>query len=186
MKLVETAIPDIMVFEPRVFEDERGCFFESYRQNFFDKHAGKTVFVQDNESFSGFGVLRGLHYQKPPCMQGKLVRVVRGKVLDVAVDIRKDSPHFGKHVAQVLSGENKRMMWIPRGFAHGFVVLSEKALFSYKCDSYYSPDHDAGVAWNDPQLAIDWMLPAEDIQVSEKDKRLPKFSEITPVISSQK
>lgn len=186
MKYTATAIPGVLVFEPRVFGDERGYFFESFRQDVFEKHAGRATFVQDNESLSGYGILRGLHYQKPPLMQGKLVRVVRGKVLDVAVDIRKSSPTFGKHVSQILSDENKQMMWIPRGFAHGFVVLSESAIFSYKCDNYYSPDHDTGIIWRDSELGIDWMLPVEDIQVSEKDERLPKFSEITPVISSQK
>ena len=178
MQVTATAIPEVVVFEPRVFGDERGYFFESFRQDIFEKHAGKVTFVQDNESFSKYGILRGLHYQKSPVVQGKLVRVVRGKVLDVAVDIRKDSPTFGKHVSRMLSDENKQMMWIPRGFAHGFVVLSEQAILSYKCDNYYSSDHDAGIFWNDPELGIDWRLPAGDIRVSEKDSRQPKFSEI--------
>lgn len=178
MKVFETAIPGVLVFEPRVFGDERGYFFESFRQDVFEEHAGRTAFVQDNESFSEYGILRGLHYQKQPCTQGKLVRVVQGRVLDVAVDIRKGSPTFGKHVSRILSGENKQMMWVPRGFAHGFVVLSEHALFSYKCDSYYSPDHDAGIIWNDPELEIDYMLPAEGIRVSEKDSRQPLLKDI--------
>ena len=178
MKVFETAIFGVLVFEPRVFGDERGYFFESFRQDVFEEQAGRTAFVQDNESFSEYGILRGLHYQKQPCMQGKLVRVVQGKVLDVAVDIRKGSPTFGQHVSRILSDENKQMMWIPHGFAHGFVVLSERALFSYKCDNYYSPDHDAGVIWNDPELGIDWMLPSGDIRVSEKDSRQPLLKDI--------
>ena len=186
MQVTATAIPDVLIFEPRVIGDERGYFLESFRKNVFEEHAGKVTFVQDNESFSKYGILRGLHYQRPPFMQGKLVRVIRGKVLDVAVDIRKDSPTFRQHISRILSDENRLMMWIPRGFAHGFVVLSEHALFSYKCDNYYSPEHDTGILWNDPDLGIDWMLPVEDIRVSEKDGRLPKLSEITPVISSQK
>ncbi len=186
MKYTATAIPGVLVFEPLVFGDERGYFFESFRQDIFEKHAGRVTFVQDNESFSGYGILRGLHYQKPPFMQGKLVRIVRGKVLDVAVDIRKDSPTCGKHVSRILSDENKQIMWIPRGFAHGFVVLSEQAIFAYRCDNYYSPEHDAGILWSDPALGIDWMLPAGDIRVSEKDSRQPMLSAITPVISRQR
>lgn len=178
MQVTATAIPDVLIFEPRVIGDERGYFFESFRKNVFEEHAGKVTFVQDNESFSKCGILRGLHYQRPPFMQGKLVRVVRGKVLDVAVDIRKDSPTFGQHVSGILSDESRLMMWIPRGFAHGFVVLSEQAIFSYKCDNYYSPEHDAGILWNDPDLGIDWMLPVEDIRVSEKDEWLPLLKDI--------
>ena len=178
MRIINTTIPDVLVFEPKVYGDDRGYFFESYRQNVFEEHAGKTSFVQDNESFSGYGILRGLHYQRPPEAQGKLVRVVKGKVLDVAVDIRKGSPTFGKHVKQVLSEENKRLMWVPRGFAHGFVVLSEHAIFCYKCDNYYSPDHDAGILWNDPHLGIDWGVSPEHIRVSEKDRRLPFLKDI--------
>ena len=181
MHAKETVLPGVILFEPRVFSDTRGYFFESFRQDMFNRHAGETMFVQDNESYSEYGVLRGLHYQKPPFTQGKLVRVVRGEVLDLAVDIRRDSPTFGRYVAQVLSGENRRIMWVPRGFAHGFVVLSEEALFAYKCDNYYSAEHDAGVYWNDPSLGIDWMLPAGDIRVSEKDAGLPKILDIEPL-----
>lgn len=177
MKHTTTAIPEILVFEPRVFGDERGYFFESFRQDIFEKHAGRVTFVQDNESFSEYGIVRGLHYQKPPLAQGKLVRVVKGKVLDVAVDIREGSPTFGAHVSRMLSDENKQMMWIPRGFAHGFVVLSEQAIFSYKCDNYYSSDHDAGILWNDPDIRIDWGIAEEQVQVSEKDANQPFFKD---------
>jgi dTDP-4-dehydrorhamnose 3,5-epimerase len=178
MNVLPAALPEVKIFEPRVFGDERGYFFESYRQDVFEQHAGKVTFVQDNESFSRYGVLRGLHYQKPPFVQGKLVRVVQGRVLDVAVDVRKGSRTFGRHVAELLSDQNRRMMWIPPGFAHGFIVMSETALFSYKCDNYYSPAHDAGIIWNDPQVGIDWQLPAETVQVSEKDSRQPFLSAI--------
>ena len=171
-------MPEVIVFEPRVFTDARGYFFESFRQDMFDRHVGGTFFVQDNESYSGYGVLRGLHYQKVPFSQGKLARVVHGEVLDVAVDIRKGSPTFGCHVAELLSAENKRMMWIPRGFAHGFVVLSKEAIFVYKCDNYYSHAHEAGVLWSDSGIRIDWKIPLEDIRVSEKDAGLPGISEI--------
>lgn len=177
MDIHETALPEVLVFEPRVFGDERGYFFESFRQDIFEKHVGKVTFVQDNESFSGYGILRGLHYQKPPLMQGKLVRVVKGRVLDVAVDIRKESPTFGAHVSHILSDENRQMMWIPRGFAHGFVVLSEQAIFSYKCDNYYSPEHEAGILWNDPELAIDWGIAEDKIRVSAKDTGQPFFKD---------
>ena len=186
MKYTATTIPEVLVFEPCVFGDERGYFFESFRQDVFEEHAGKVIFVQDNESFSEYGILRGLHFQKPPFMQAKLVRVVKGKVLDVAVDIRKDSPTFGQHVSRILSDENRLMMWIPHGFAHGFVVLSGQTIFSYKCDNYYSPEHDAGILWNDPDLGIDWMLPCEDIRVSEKDSRQPRFAQITPLVTGNK
>lgn len=178
MNVTATEIPEVVLFEPRVFRDERGYFFESYRQDIFGRHAGAVAFVQDNESFSGFGVLRGLHYQKPPFTQGKLVRVVQGEVLDVAVDIRRGSPTFGQHAARVLNSENRRAMWVPRGFAHGFAVLSDTAVFAYKCDNYYSAEHDAGILWSDSALGIDWKLPPEDIRVSEKDAALPGISEI--------
>ncbi|NTV05249.1 MAG: dTDP-4-dehydrorhamnose 3,5-epimerase [Chlorobiaceae bacterium] len=178
MNVIDTALPDVLIFEPRVFGDERGYFFESFRQDVFQKHAGQVTFLQDNESFSRYGVLRGLHYQKPPYMQGKLVRVIQGTVLDVALDIRKDSLTFGHHVAEILSDQNKRMMWVPPGFAHGFAVLSESALFSYKCDNYYSSEYEAGVKWSDPQIGIDWLLPKDDIRVSEKDAKQPYFRDI--------
>lgn len=157
--------------QPRIFADERGYFFESFSQRNFEEQVCKTVFVQDNESKSCYGVLRGLHFQKMPYAQSKLVRVVKGKVLDVAVDIRKGSPTFGKHVAVELSEENKRQFFIPRGFAHGFVVLSEEAIFQYKCDNLYAPESEGALAWDDPDLGIDWQIPAEKIILSEKDKR---------------
>lgn len=175
MNVIETCLPDVLLFEPRVFGDARGYFFESFRLDIFERHAGKRVFVQDNESFSRRGVLRGLHCQKPPFTQGKLVRVVSGRVLDVAVDIRNGSPTFGQHVAEELSGENRRMMWIPPGFAHGFLVLSETALFSYKCDAYYAPESEVGIAWNDPDLGIDWGLPSGEVSLSPKDLLLPRL-----------
>jgi dTDP-4-dehydrorhamnose 3,5-epimerase len=175
MNVITTSLQGVLLFDPDVFGDERGYFFESFRQDVFDLHAGRTLFVQDNESFSRYGVLRGLHYQKPPYAQGKLVRVVRGSVLDVAVDIRRGSPTFGQHVAELLSGDNRRMMWIPPGFAHGFVVLSETAIFSYKCTGYYAPAHEAGILWSDPAIGIDWRVPCSDVSVSEKDSRQPLF-----------
>lgn len=162
-----------MLIEPTVFGDERGYFFESFSQKEFQEKVCHTVFVQDNESKSKYGVLRGLHFQKPPFEQAKLVRVVRGKVLDVAVDIRRDSPSFGRHVSTVLSEENKRQLFIPRGFAHGFAVLSEEVIFQYKCDNYYAPPYEGAILWNDPQLNIDWKLPADAILLSEKDKKNP-------------
>ncbi|MBN1928653.1 MAG: dTDP-4-dehydrorhamnose 3,5-epimerase [Chlorobiaceae bacterium] len=181
MHIIETSLPEVLVFEPKVFGDDRGWFFESFRQDLFEQHAGCHRFVQDNESFSRHGVIRGLHYQKPPHAQGKLVRVSRGEVLDVAVDIRKGSPNFGRHTAQVLSESNRRMMWIPPGFAHGFAVLSESAVFSYKCTDYYAPSHDAGVRWNDPSIGIDWRLPESETSLSDKDLRQPMLHEIEPV-----
>jgi dTDP-4-dehydrorhamnose 3,5-epimerase len=182
MQIIQTTIPEVIVFEPKVFGDERGWFFESFRQDIFEQHAGQRQFVQDNESFSRYGVVRGLHYQKPPFTQGKLVRVIQGEVLDVAVDIRKGSPTFGCHEAQLLNDRNRRMMWIPPGFAHGFAVLSETAHFSYKCDAYYAPSHDAGVRWNDPALGIDWGLPEAEVNLSEKDRHQPMLSEIEGLV----
>ena len=159
MKVTATAIPDVLVIEPRVFGDERGFFFESFNQQAFDEAVGsKIVFVQDNHSKSAKNVLRGLHYQLPPKAQGKLVRVVQGEVFDVAVDIRKESPTFGKWVGEVLSAENKKQMWIPPGFAHGFLTLSETAEFLYKTTDYYAPEHERCIRWNDPQLAVAWPL----------------------------
>lgn len=171
MNVIKTHIEGVLILEPKIFIDERGYFFESFSQRLFEERATKTVFVQDNESQSRYGVLRGLHYQLPPYEQAKLVRVVSGKVLDVAVDIRPQSPTFGQHVAVELSDENKRQFFIPHGFAHGFAVLSETAVFQYKCDNYYAPDHEGGILWNDPWLAIDWRLPEKDIILSEKDKK---------------
>ena len=172
MNIITSEIEGLLILEPKVFGDERGYFFESFSQREFEEKVCKTVFVQDNESKSGYGVLRGLHFQKPPFEQAKLVRVVKGKVLDVAVDIREDSPTFGKHVSVELSEENKRQMFVPRGFAHGFVVLSEEAIFQYKCDNYYMPQAEGGILWNDPVLNIDWKIPMEDVILSEKDKKL--------------
>ena len=171
MKITTTAIEGVVILEPEVFGDERGYFFESFSQREFEEKVCKTTFVQDNESSSRYGVLRGLHFQKPPHAQAKLVRVVKGKVLDIAVDIRKGSPTFGHHVSTELSGENKRQLFIPRGFAHGFAVLSDEVVFQYKCDNYYVPHSEGGILWNDPALGIDWKLPEEDVILSEKDKK---------------
>ncbi|TNJ34124.1 dTDP-4-dehydrorhamnose 3,5-epimerase [Prosthecochloris vibrioformis] len=181
MQCTPTAISDVLVFQPKVFGDSRGYFLETFRKDIFQAHAGQVEFVQDNESKSSYGVLRGLHYQKPPYTQGKLVRVISGTVLDVAVDIRKESPTYGQHVSQVLDGEKKNMMWVPRGFAHGFVVLSQEAVFSYKCDNYYAPDYDAGLRWNDPILNIDWKIGQQDVELSEKDAKQPFINEIEPL-----
>jgi len=176
MHVIATSIPDVLIFEPKVFGDERGYFLETFRQDVVEKHIGKVNFVQDNESKSLYGVLRGLHFQKPPFTQSKLVRVVSGRVLDVAVDLRQGSPWYGKHVAAELDSAKKSMMWIPKGFAHGFLVLSEEAVFSYKCDNYYAPEYDGGIIWNDEAVAIDWPLPAEAVRVSSKDSALPGLS----------
>lgn len=176
MKVIKTEIEGVVILEPKVFSDERGYFFESFSQKEFEEKVCKTTFIQDNESKSTYGVLRGLHFQKMPYAQSKLVRVVKGSVLDVAVDIRKGSPTFGKHVATVLSEENKMQFFVPRGFAHGFVVLSDEAIFQYKCDNYYAPKSEGGIMWNDPALNIDWQIPTEDIILSEKDKKNPLLS----------
>lgn len=178
MKVTKTKIPDVLIFEPTVFGDHRGYFMETFRLDEIKKYIGDVNFVQDNESLSRFGVLRGLHFQRPPFTQSKLVRVLQGEVLDIAVDIRIGSPTYGEHVAVLLSGENKKQLWVPQGFAHGFAVLSETALFNYKCDNYYSPTHDGGINWDDPTLAIDWQLELKDIQLSEKDKSQAAFEEI--------
>lgn len=175
MKISDCEIPVIKLIEPQVIGDARGYFVESYRHDKFTQAIGETNFVQENESFSTRGVLRGLHFQKPPMSQGKLVRVIRGEVLDIAVDIRHGSPWYGKHVAMKLSGENKRQMWIPSGFAHGYVVLSPEAIFAYKCDNYYSLDHEAGIRYDDPLLKIDWLLDRSRITVSDKDMRHDGF-----------
>ena len=177
MHVAATAIPEVLIFEPRVFGDERGYFFESFRKDFFHEHVGEFDFVQDNQSKSGYGVLRGLHFQKPPYTQSKLVRVLSGSVLDVAVDIREGSPWFGQHVAVKLNSVQNNMLWVPRGFAHGFVVLSDEAVFSYKCDNYYVPEYDAGIRWNDPDLGIDWGVPEDKVQVSAKDAVQPFFKD---------
>lgn len=178
MNVIKTDIEGLVVIEPKVFGDSRGYFFESYNSKAFEEAVGDVTFVQDNESMSSYGVVRGLHYQKPPHAQAKLVRVVKGKVLDVAVDLRKDSPTFGRHVAVELSEENHRQLFIPRGFAHGFSVLSDEAVFQYKCDNYYAPHSEGAIAWDDPDLAIDWRIPAEMAILSEKDRNHPMFKDI--------
>lgn len=177
MNLIKTAIEGVVILEPRLFRDERGYFFESFSQREFEEKVGNVHFVQDNESRSVYGVIRGLHYQLPPYGQAKLVRVVKGNVLDVNVDLRKGSPTFGKHVAVELSGENKRQLFIPRGFAHGFAVLSTEVIFQYKCDNYYAPGREGGIRFDDPELGIDWRIPPEDRLYSEKDKQLKSFRE---------
>jgi len=172
MNILKTEIDGVLILEPRVFEDSRGYFFESFNLANYSAIC-KAPFVQDNESKSSYGVVRGLHYQKPPYCQSKLVRVVSGTVLDVAVDIRKGSPTFGQHVAVELSGENKRQLYIPRGFAHGFSVLSETAVFQYKCDNFYAPQYEGALFWNDPQLGIDWKIPADKVILAAKDTTHP-------------
>jgi dTDP-4-dehydrorhamnose 3,5-epimerase len=178
MKVIQTDIPDVVMFQPRVFGDTRGYFCETFRQDVFEKYIGSVNFVQDNESMSSYGVLRGLHFQKPPYTQSKLVRAVKGKVLDVVVDIRIGSPTYGQYVSVELSEENRNMLWSPKGFAHGYCVLSETAIFSYKVDAFYAPDYDAGMQWNDPEINIDWKIPSVDIKLSEKDKSHPSFQEV--------
>ena len=173
MKFVKTEIPEVVIIEPKVFGDDRGYFMETYRKDLFDKNVRKVEFIQDNESKSKRGVLRGLHYQLPPFAQSKLVRVIKGSVIDVAVDIRKGSPTFGKYVAVELSEENKRQLFIPRGFAHGFLVTSAEAIFVYKVDNYYSPECDRSIRFDDPEIGIDWAFPKDEILVSEKDKNAP-------------
>ena len=178
MKFIETKISDLIIIEPTVFGDARGYFLESYNQKKFEEVVGKTSFVQDNESKSSKGVMRGLHFQKPPFEQAKLVRCIEGEVLDVAVDIRKKSKTYGKYVSVILSGENKRQLFVPRGFAHGFSVLSETAIFAYKVDNTYAPEYDAGIKYDDKKLNIDWVINEEEIQLSEKDKNLPFFKDL--------
>ena len=178
MKVVKTDIEGVVIIEPRVFGDERGYFFESFSQREFERQVGKVVFVQENESRSVHGVLRGLHYQLPPYTQSKLVRAVSGMILDVVVDIRTGSPTYGKHLAIELSGENKRQLFIPKGFAHGFVVLSKEVVFQYKCDNFYAPEYEAGICYDDPDLRIDWRLPADVMILSEKDKNRPYFKDV--------
>lgn len=178
MNVIKTDIEGVLVLEPRVFGDSRGYFFESYNAKAFEEAVVNVTFVQDNESKSSYGVVRGLHFQKPPYAQAKLVRVVKGKVLDVAVDLRKDSPTFGKYVAMELSEENHRQMFIPRGFAHGFSVLSEEVIFQYKCDNYYAPQSEGAVAWDDPDLAIDWQVPYDKVILSDKDSKHPMLRDI--------
>lgn len=173
IKIIKTSIPEVLVLEPQVFGDARGYFMESWSQRDFDAAVRPVKFVQDNESRSSYGVLRGLHFQKGACAQSKLVRVIEGRVLDVAVDIRKGSPSFGRYVKVELSGENHRQCFVPKGFAHGFVVLSPEAVFQYKCDFPYAPEAEAAIAWNDPSLGIDWGIPEADILLSQRDRSHP-------------
>ena len=177
MKVIKTSISDVVILEPRVFGDERGYFFESFSQREFNEQVAEVTFVQDNESKSSYGVVRGLHYQLPPYTQAKLVRVVEGEVLDVVVDLRKNSATFGKHVAVVLSGENKRQFFIPKGFAHGFAVLSPQAVFQYKCDNYYAPQYESGIQFDDPALGIDWKIPEAEMILSAKDRMHKRLEE---------
>ncbi len=178
MNYIKTNIPDVFIIEPKVFGDERGYFFESFNQKEFEKHVGKIDFIQDNESKSSKGVLRGLHFQKPPYTQSKLLRCMEGEVLDVVVDLRQDSSTYKASFSIVLSGEDKKQIFVPKGFAHGFLVLSETARIAYKVDQYYAPDHDSGIAWNDEEINVDWGVCADEIQLSEKDKGLKALSEI--------
>lgn len=187
MNIVKTSIDGVVIIEPRIFEDERGYFYESFSQREFEEKVCNTVFVQDNQSKSTYGVVRGLHFQRPPYAQSKLVRCVSGKVLDVVVDIRKNSPTFGKFVAVELSGENHRQLFIPRGFAHGYAVLSDEAVFQYKCDNFYNKESEGAIAWNDPEINIDWILPADKVVLSAKDRVNKRLSEsVTPFDYNEK
>ena len=177
MNVIKTAIDDVVIIEPKVFGDHRGYFFESFSQREFCEKVRKVDFVQDNESKSSYGVLRGLHFQKPPFCQSKLVRVVKGAVLDVAVDIRRGSPTFGQHVAVELTEDNHRQLFVPRGFAHGFVVLTDEVIFQYKCDNFYSPESEGAIAWDDPDLGIDWKIPADKVILSAKDTYHPRLKD---------
>lgn len=177
IEVIQTAIPGVVIIEPKVFGDSRGYFLESWSQRDFSEAVRPINFVQDNESKSSYGVLRGLHFQKGEYSQSKLVRVVSGRVLDVVVDIRRGSPWFGQHVCCELSGENHRQFFVPRGFAHGFAVLSPEAVFQYKCDNLYNPAAEGAIAWDDPALGIDWRIPSADILLSEKDKHHPLLAD---------
>lgn len=177
MEVIKTAIEGVVIIEPRIFRDPRGYFFESFSERDFFSKVREVHFVQDNESRSSYGVLRGLHFQRPPFCQSKLVRVIKGAVLDVAVDIRKGSPTYGKYVSVELTEDNHRQFFVPRGFAHGFSVLSETAVFQYKCDNYYCPSSEGGISITDSSLGIDWMLPVSDAILSEKDGRHPQFAD---------
>ena len=173
MEVIKTELEGVVIIEPKIFRDARGYFFESFSQKEFEEKVRKIAFVQDNESMSSYGVMRGLHFQLPPFTQSKLVRCVKGKVLDIAVDIRKGSPTFGKHVSVELSEDNHRQFFVPRGFAHGFAVLSETAVFQYKCDNFYAPQADGGISILDDSLGIDWKLPTDKVILSEKDTKHP-------------
>ena len=170
MEVIKTDIDGVVIIKPRIFRDDRGYFFESFSQRDFQEKVCNTVFVQDNESKSSYGVLRGLHFQKTPYAQSKLVRVIKGAVLDVAVDIRKGSPTFGQHVAVELTEDNHRQFFIPRGFAHGFSVLTDEVIFQYKCDNFYAPQSEGALAWDDSDLGIDWRIPTDKVLLSEKDR----------------
>lgn len=170
MEIIKTALEGVLVIEPSIFKDDRGYFFESFSQKEFNEKIAPVCFVQDNESKSSYGVVRGLHFQKPPHVQSKLVRVIKGAVLDVAVDIRIGSPTFGQHMSVELTGDNHRQIFIPRGFAHGFAVLSDEVILQYKCDNFYAPQSEGALAWDDPDLAIDWHVPVDKVILSEKDR----------------
>ena len=178
MQLIQTAMPGLAVIESRVFGDNRGYFLESYNEAWFAENVSDTTFIQDNESKSSRGTLRGLHFQLPPYAQAKLVRVIQGEVVDVVVDLRKDSPTFGQSLSVILNDENKKQLFIPRGFAHGFAVLSETAIFSYKVDNIYAPQHESGLIWNDPTLNINWGIDPAQVLLSAKDKELPLFADL--------
>ncbi len=178
MKFINTKISDLIIIEPTIFGDKRGYFFESYNKKKFEKVVSKISFVQDNESKSSKGVLRGLHFQKPPFAQAKLVRCIKGRVIDIAVDIRKGSPTYGNHVSIELSEDNKRQLFIPRGFAHGFAVLSNIAVFAYKVDNIYAPKYDSGIKYNDKDLNIDWILDKNEVKLSVKDDNLSSFKDL--------
>lgn len=177
MEVINTQIPDVLIIEPKIFGDNRGYFFESFSEREFFEKVRQVSFVQDNESKSCYGVVRGLHFQKPPYTQSKLVRVVKGAVLDVAVDIRKGSPTFGKHVAVELTEDNHRQLFIPRGFAHGFAVLTDEVIFQYKCDNFYAPQSEGAIAWDDQDLGIDWRIPADRVILSAKDMAHPRLKD---------
>ena len=177
MNIIKTEIDGVVIIEPRLFKDDRGYFFESYSEKDFNAQVREIKFVQDNESKSSYGVLRGLHFQKPPYAQSKLVRVIKGAVLDVAVDIRKGSPTFGKHVAVELTEDNHRQFFIPRGFAHGFSVLTPEVIFQYKCDNFYAPQSESALAWDDPDLGIDWRIPSNKVILSEKNRHHPRLKD---------
>ena len=177
MDVIRTAIDEVVIIEPKVFGDHRGYFFESFSERDFCENVRQVRFVQDNESKSSYGVLRGLHFQKPPYAQSKLVRVVKGSVLDVAVDIRRGSPTFGQHVAVELTEDNHRQLFIPRGFAHGFAVLSDEVIFQYKCDNFYAPQAEGAIAWDDPDLGIDWRIPDDKVILSAKDTSNPRLKD---------
>lgn len=181
MNIIRTEIEGLVILEPRLFKDQRGYFFESFSEREFAEKVAPVRFVQDNESKSSYGVLRGLHFQKPPYAQAKLVRVIKGCVQDVAVDLRKGSPTYGKYFSVELSEDNHRQLFIPKGFAHGFCVLSEEVIFQYKCDNYYAPQSEGAVRWDDPDLAIEWQIPSSDMTLSDKDRCNPVFKELEDV-----